>query len=131
MAIYIRVKVPEPKTWIEAKEQQKKQPNIRRKNEWLTVFKEAKTRKIFLFWILTSTFLQFGYYGVGTWLPSYLVQDLGFDFKSMTGYLVGSYLAMILGKVLAGLLSDRFGRRNVYILAGFIDSNIFASHIYV
>ncbi len=130
LAIYIRVKVPEPKTWIEAKEQQKKQPNIRRKNEWLTVFKEAKVRKIFLFWILTSTFLQFGYYGVGTWLPSYLVQDLGFDFKSMTGYLVGSYMAMILGKVLAGLLSDRFGRRNVYILAG-LSTAIFLPVIYM
>ena len=130
LAIFIRMKVPEPTAWVEAKQLAKTQPKIVKKNEWLTIFKESRTRKIFLFWILTSTFLQFGYYGVGTWLPSYLVEDLGFNFKAMTGYLVGSYTAMIFGKILAGYLSDRFGRRNLYISAG-IATAIFLPVIYL
>jgi MFS transporter, AAHS family, cis,cis-muconate transporter len=130
LAIYIRYKVPEPESWIEAKKQAKTQPKVMKKNEWLTIFKEARTRKIFLFWILTSTFLQFGYYGVGTWLPAYLVQDLGFNFKTMTGYLVGSYTAMIFGKILAGFLSDKFGRRNIYIAAG-LATAVFLPVIYL
>jgi AAHS family cis,cis-muconate transporter-like MFS transporter len=48
----------------------------------------------------------------------------------MTGYLVGSYTAMIFGKILAGYLSDRFGRRNVYILAG-LTTAIFLPIIYL
>ncbi|MDR7076079.1 AAHS family cis,cis-muconate transporter-like MFS transporter [Neobacillus niacini] len=118
LAIYIRYKIPEPTSWVEAKKLEKLQPKQVRKNEWLTIFKDPKTRGIFLFWIITSTFLQFGYYGVGTWLPSYLITDLGFNFKTMTGYLVGSYTAMIFGKILAGVLSDKFGRRIIYIAAG-------------
>jgi MFS transporter, AAHS family, cis,cis-muconate transporter len=114
LAIYIRRKIPEPKGWIEAKQQ----PQKIKKNEWFTIFKDPKIRTIFLFWILTSTFLQFGFYGVGTWLPTYLVEELGFDFKKMTGYLVGTYTALILGKVLAGWLADQIGRRLVYIIGG-------------
>ncbi|MFE4706924.1 MFS transporter [Peribacillus simplex] len=117
LAIYIRYKVPEPTSWVEAKKLEKTQPKQVRKNEWSTIFKDPRTRGIFLFWILTSVFLQFGYYGVGTWLPSYLITDLGFNFKTMTGYLVGSYTAMIFGKILAGILSDKFGRRKIYITA--------------
>lgn len=116
LAIYIRWRIPEPQSWVETRKQVKLQPSIK-KNEWLVLLKEKKVRNIFLFWMLTTTFLQFGYYGVGTWLPSYLVEDLGFNFKTMTGYLVGSYTAMIFGKVLAGYLSDKFGRKKIYILA--------------
>lgn len=118
LAFYIRYKVPEPTSWVKARSLEKQQPQQARENEWLTILKDSKIRGIFIFWILTSVFLQFGYYGIGTWLPSYLVTDLGFNFKTMTGYLVGSYTAMIFGKILAGILSDKFGRRNIYIAAG-------------
>lgn len=130
LAIFLRMKVPEPQSWVDEKEKLKIQPKKIKKNEWTIILKEAKTRKIFIFWILTASFLQFGYYGVGTWLPSYLVEDLGINFKSMTSYLIGSYTAMILGKVLAGYLSDRFGRRNIYIIAG-ITTAIFLPIIYL
>jgi AAHS family cis,cis-muconate transporter-like MFS transporter len=39
---------------------------------------------------------------------------MGMNFKSMTAYLVGTYTAMILGKILAGMAADKFGRRAVY-----------------
>ena len=41
---------------------------------------------------------------------------MGINFKAMAGYLVGTYSAMILGKVVAGFLADRVGRRAVYVL---------------
>ncbi|RDT19786.1 MFS transporter, partial [Klebsiella pneumoniae] len=52
---------------------------------------------MFLLWSLTSCFLLFGYYGTNNWMPSYLESELGMNFKSMTGYMVGTYSAMILG----------------------------------
>ena len=128
LAIYFGFKVPEPQSWIEAR----KNPKVKndKRNEWGIIFKDPKTRATFLFWIVTSIFLQFGYYGIGTWLPSYIVQDLGFDFKKMTGYLVGTYTAMILGKMLAGWLADRIGRKTVYVIGG-LSTAIFLPVIYM
>jgi len=104
LAIFISKKIPEPQGWKEEKNKSKEKNN----NEWVTIFKDSKTRGIFLFWILTASFLQFGYYGVGTWLPTYIVKELGFTFTKMTGYLVGTYTAAIVGKAMAGWLADRF-----------------------
>jgi AAHS family cis,cis-muconate transporter-like MFS transporter len=64
---------------------------------------------------VTSCFLQFGYYGVNNWMPTYLVNELDFNFTAMTGYLVGTYLAMIVGKIIAGFLADAVGRRWMYV----------------
>ncbi|MDQ0218062.1 MFS transporter [Peribacillus cavernae] len=116
LALYLRRKIPEPQSWIEGV--QKRKSSGIKKNEWATIFKEPKTRKIFLLWILTATFLQFGFYGIGSWLPTYLVSELGFDFKKMTGYLVGTYTAMILGKIITGWLADKFGRKTMFIIGG-------------
>ncbi|WP_078409045.1 MFS transporter [Priestia abyssalis] len=118
LAIYIRYKIPEPQGWQERAQAQKQQKG-KKKNEWTAIFKDSKTRKIFILWGITATFLQFAYYGVGTWLPTYIVADLGFDFKKMTGYLVGTYTAAILGKIVTGWLADRYGRKTMFIVGGF------------
>jgi AAHS family cis,cis-muconate transporter-like MFS transporter len=55
---------------------------------------------------------------VNNWLPTYIVNELKFDFTAMTGYLVGTYVAMILGKVIAGYLADILGRRWMYVIGG-------------
>lgn len=117
VAIYIRVKVPEPAGWRLAKEQAKTSP-AKKRNEWVMLFKDKKVFTIFLLWITTSSLLQFGYYGVGTWLPTYIVSELGFNFKEMTGYLIGTYTASILGKALAGWVANIIGRRAVFVIAG-------------
>ncbi|MEH7349777.1 MFS transporter [Gottfriedia acidiceleris] len=114
LAVYIGFRIPEPKGWTD--KIQKFQ--VSKKNEWMAIFKESKTRSIFILWVITATFLQFAYYGVGTWLPTYIVTDLGFDFKKMTGYIVGTYAAAIVGKIITGWLADRFGRRTMFIIGG-------------
>jgi len=52
------------------------------------------------------------------WLPTYLVRELAFDFTKMAGFLIGTYVASIVGKIVAGWLADRFGRRRVYVFGG-------------
>jgi len=115
LALFIRRSVPEPPGWERTASTQ---PATQRASQWKAVFATRERRKIFVLWSLTSCFLQFGYYGVNNWLPTYVVNELHFNFTSMTGYLVGTYLAMILGKIIAGYLADKVGRRWMYVIGG-------------
>lgn len=88
------------------------------------IFNNFKHRKMFLLWMTTAFFLQFGYYGINNWMPSYLETEVHMNFKNLTSYMVGSYTAMILGKILAGYLADKFNRRAVFVF-GTIASAVF------
>jgi AAHS family cis,cis-muconate transporter-like MFS transporter len=114
LALFIRRVVPEPPGWKKATSSQSTQ----RPSQWKEVFATSQRRKVFALWTLTSCFLQFGYYGVNNWLPTYIVNELEFNFTAMTGYLVGTYVAMILGKIIAGYLADIVGRRWMYVFGG-------------
>lgn len=113
LAILMYLFIPEPTTWIEARKHQRENPKNKslKRNAFKVIFTEKNTRKIFILWALTAGFLQFGYFGVNNWLPNYLQKELEIQFRSMTLFLVGSYTSMILGKILAGMAADYFGRR--------------------
>lgn len=126
--------VPEPKSWqlmkIDQLEGKKPTEKIKVKVQpksgsiYKQIFSNFKHRKMFLLWMTTAFFLQFGYYGINNWMPSYLETELNMNFKSLTSYMVGSYTAMILGKIVAGYLADKFNRRGVFVF-GTIASAIF------
>jgi AAHS family cis,cis-muconate transporter-like MFS transporter len=88
------------------------------------IFADPVQRKMFLLWAISSSMLQFGYFGVNNWMPTYLEKELHISFASMTGYMVCNYVAMIAGKVIAGWLADRLGRRLVFA-AGSIGTALF------
>ncbi|MHA3054293.1 MFS transporter [Acinetobacter sp. ANC 4633] len=131
--IFLRRFVPEPKSWQLTKIQslstektatQIEMPQANNRSIYQQIFSNLKHRKMFLFWMTTAFFLQFGYYGINNWMPSYLETELHMNFKSLTSYMVGSYTAMILGKILAGYLADKFNRRAVFVF-GTLASAIF------
>ncbi|MFD1260506.1 MFS transporter [Entomomonas asaccharolytica] len=121
MAVAMQFIVPEPPAWRAAKAKRDADKaagidnsNVKKEGSLSLIFANKATRNMFLLWAATAGFLQFGYYGVNNWMPNYLEKELGMAFKSMTFFLVGSYTAMILGKILAGIAADYFGRRAVY-----------------
>ena len=131
--IFLQRFVPEPKSWQLSKIQslsaektvtQIETPQSSNRSIYRQIFTNLKHRKMFLLWMTTAFFLQFGYYGINNWMPSYLETELHMNFKSLTSYMVGSYTAMILGKILAGYLADRFNRRAVFVF-GTLASAIF------
>lgn len=131
--IFLQRFVPEPKSWQLTKIQslsaektvtQIETPQSSNRSIYRQIFTNLKHRKMFLLWMTTAFFLQFGYYGINNWMPSYLETELHMNFKSLTSYMVGSYTAMILGKILAGYLADQFNRRAVFVF-GTLASAIF------
>jgi sugar phosphate permease len=62
-------------------------------------------------------------WGLNSWLPSYLVRERGFDPRHTSFY---SFLPffMILGELLAAMLSDRIGRRAIICFAGLFGAGV-------
>ena len=126
-ALFFMRLVPEPAAWQEAKIQQLQgnalsvdttNPQVGQapsESIYKRIFGHNQHRKMFLLWMGTAAFLQFGYYGVNNWMPMYLETELNMNFKSLTGYMVGAYTAMILGKILAGYAADKLGRRVTFV----------------
>lgn len=120
LAVLMQRVVPEPAAWVAARRKllEDRAAGVRtvrgKQSAMKLIFANPAHRRMFILWALTAGFLQFGYYGVNNWMPSYLETELHMNFKAMTGYMVGTYVAMILGKVAAGWLADRFGRRAIF-----------------
>lgn len=87
----------------------------KRENEFAKMWADKSVRNIFIAWSLTAITLQFGYYGVNTWLPSYMVKELGVNLKNMGWYVASTYAATVVGKIVAGSLTDYFGRRSIWV----------------
>ncbi|WP_288390261.1 MFS transporter [uncultured Acinetobacter sp.] len=124
IAVLMHFLVPEPQAWYHSRNDLTGQDNNTQESALKRIFADPRNRKMFILWALTAGFLQFGYYGVNNWMPSYLESELGMKFKEMTAYMVGTYSAMILGKILAGCMADKLGRRFTYAF-GAIGTAIF------
>ncbi|WP_288391726.1 MFS transporter [uncultured Acinetobacter sp.] len=124
LAVSMHFLVPEPQAWYHSRNDLNGQNTNTQESALKRIFADPRNRKMFILWALTAGFLQFGYYGVNNWMPSYLESELGMKFKEMTAYMVGTYSAMILGKVLAGFMADKLGRRFIYAF-GAIGTAIF------
>jgi len=106
--------VSDPPSWFAARGAAKKAG--KKVNEFGIIWADRKLRSTLLFWMITSMVLQFGYYGCVSWLPSYLVKDLGVDLKSMGWFVAATYMAMITGKLITGYLGDKLGRKTLWLI---------------
>lgn len=129
IAIIMHFFVPEPKAWLETKKiyEDKKQlaiPTPSLKNSFKNIFENPISRRMFILWFFASIFLQFGYYGMSTWLPTYIEIELGIPFQNMSIYMIGTFLIMICSKIISGIIADCIGRRIVFVF-GTVGTAIF------
>jgi AAHS family cis,cis-muconate transporter-like MFS transporter len=110
--------MPDPPAWAAARRNVVRQP--RGPGRFSELWSNPVHRRSFLLWTITSIALQFGYYGANTWLPSYLVKDLGVNLQNMGWYVAGTYTMMVFGKVITGYLADIVGRRAMWIASGML-----------
>ncbi|MCX5883436.1 MAG: MFS transporter [Deltaproteobacteria bacterium] len=116
LCLFLMRGLTDPPSWFAARAAVRNNP--KKQNEFGIIWKDKKLRSIFLLWSFASLGLQYGYYGANTWLPSYLVKDLGVDLKSMGWYLATTYATGIFFKSLVGWLGDKFGRRVMWVFTG-------------
>ncbi len=109
---------PDPPSWVAARGRVVR--GTAADNSFAALWTDASVRRTFLQWTVASITLQFGYYGANSWLPSYLVKDLGVNVQSMGWYVAGTYTMMVIGKIVTGYLADRAGRRVMWIVSGML-----------
>ncbi|GHT78073.1 MFS transporter [Actinomycetota bacterium] len=117
ISFIVLLRTKEPASFQAAQERKQ---TVKKQNEYAKIWNNKSVRKVFLVWAIANIALQFGYYGANTWLPSYLVTDLGMDLKNMSLYIAGTYTAMVAGKILAGFLADRLGRKGIWVVGGLV-----------
>ena len=64
-------------------------------------------------------------WGLNSWVPSYLMQDKGFNLKEFGMYSSFPFIAMLIGEVIGAFLSDKLGRRSIQVFAGLLVAGIF------
>jgi AAHS family cis,cis-muconate transporter-like MFS transporter len=116
VALALLWRAPDPPSWV-AVRQRIDRGGVRAR-PFRMLWADPSSRRTFLLWSLAAIALQFGYYGANSWLPSYLVKDLGVNVQSMGWYVAGTYTMMVLGKIITGYLADIIGRRTMWIVSG-------------
>jgi AAHS family cis,cis-muconate transporter-like MFS transporter len=108
--------VPDPPNWTASRE--------RRATTSISPFRimwaDSSLRRTFLLWTITAIALQFGYYGANSWLPSYLMKDVGVNAQSTGWYVAGAYTMAVVGKIVFGSLGDVVGRRVIWTVSGLL-----------
>ena len=74
-----------------------------------------------LFNIALMTYL----WGLNSWVPSYLMQDKGFNLKEFGVYSSFPFIAMLIGEVVGAFLSDKLDRRAIQVFSGLLLAGIF------
>jgi len=114
--IWIRRRVQEPEIWKENKLQAKTSFN-----ETLRVIFGKQLRFLTTVVTLMNAFTMFAWWGFNLWIPAYLILSpgqggMGLPSAGKTWLLVVMQLGMWLGYLTFGFISDRFGRKRVYLV---------------
>lgn len=79
------------------------------------------------FWLLCifNIALMTYLWGLNSWVPSYLIQDKGFNLKEFGIYSSFPFIAMLIGEVVGAVLSDKIGKRAIQVSGGLLVAGIF------
>ena len=118
LTLWIRRGVPESEIWRAAAG--RRAPN-RSVVAGLKKLLEPPVRGRVLAATALSASLLFAYWGLFTWIPTYLASPLsrggaGFDLVKSMGWIIPMQIGAFLGYILFGFLADRFGRRPVFVV---------------
>lgn len=108
IAILIRVFVPEPPLYLKHRETAKEHGSIRQ------LFSTPERVRFSIAIIILCTVQNCGYFGIMTWLPSYLNTELNLSLNTTGIWTAVTVLGMMLGISVFGFLADHLGRRPAF-----------------
>ncbi|QAY58566.1 MFS transporter [Microbacterium protaetiae] len=112
-AMVVRRRLHEPPKFAE-KQAAGQTPAI---SHWASIkllFRDRTTTRITFAMIILTTVQNFGYFGIITWLPSYLSDKLGLGVTRGSLWTAVTVIGMLTGIVVFGQLADRLGRRKAF-----------------
>ena len=114
LAFWIRRHVPEPPQWRPGAKTASPFRGIRE------MFRGALLRRTLIATGI-ATFLMFAYWGLFTWIPSFLASPIdqggaGMGVVRSTGWIIPMQIGALAGYLSFGFLADRFGRRPVFLV---------------
>lgn len=115
LTLWIRRNVPEPEIWIRNKENRKSKMT----DSLLIIFKKPLLKKTLTASLLTTSVL-FAYWGLFTWMPTFLSKPVeqggaGLGIVKSSTWIVPMQIGAFFGYLSFGFLADRFGRRPVFL----------------
>lgn len=113
--LWIRRHVPEPEIWLK----ERAMPGKETASPLQQIFRFPLLRKTLSATIL-STCVLFAYWGLFTWMPSFLSRPLeqggaGLGIVKSSTWIIPMQLGAFLGYISFGFFADRFGRRPVFL----------------
>lgn len=108
VAIVIRVFVPEPPLYLKHRETAGEHGSIRQ------LFSTPERVRFSIAIIVLCTVQNCGYFGIMTWLPSYLNKELNLSLTSTGIWTAVTVVGMMLGISVFGFLADHLGRRPAF-----------------
>ena len=114
--IWVRTKVEEPEVWVKQKAKEKTEP--KRRGGFFQIFAPDLIRYTLLS-TLISTFVMFAYWGLFSWLPSFLGSPVakggaGLSIVKAPMWMIPMMVGAYCGYVSFGFVADRIGRRPAF-----------------
>ncbi|MER7503793.1 MFS transporter [Nonomuraea pusilla] len=111
LAFTIRRTLHEPEKFVES---QAARRDSERRFPLRLLVADRRTAVVSLAVLVMCSIQTFGYYGIMTWLPTYLAQKVGFSVSKSGVWTAVTIAGMAIGMVVFGKLADRIGRRRSF-----------------